>query len=189
MASTVTHVLVGVVSGRELFRKKMPVRFWVLCAISPILVDADTIGLRLGVPYEHFFGHRGFSHSLIFAVFLSLAIVLIFFRDHKVCTRSWWGLFGFFTLLTASHGLLDALTSGGLGVALFSPFDSNRYFAPWTPIIVAPIGFANFFSEWGLAVLLSEARWVWLPMSLFFLLMRGIRVRFLKPKEPENLAS
>ena len=34
-------------------------------------------------------------------------------------------------LSTASHGVLDALTDGGLGVAFFSPFDQTRYFFPF----------------------------------------------------------
>jgi inner membrane protein len=64
--------------------------------------------------------------------------------------------------VTASHGLLDALTDGGLGVAFFAPFDAGRYFLPWTPIRVSPIGL-GFFSARGAEVLASEVVWVWLP--------------------------
>jgi inner membrane protein len=64
--------------------------------------------------------------------------------------------------VTASHGALDALTDGGLGVAFFAPFDAGRYFFPRTPIRVSPIG-ADFFGPRGLEVLASEALWVWLP--------------------------
>jgi inner membrane protein len=35
---------------------------------------------------------------------------------------------------TASHGILDAFTNGGLGVAFFAPFDKTRYFFPVTPM-------------------------------------------------------
>jgi inner membrane protein len=59
--------------------------------------------------------------------------------------------------------LLDAMTDGGLGVAFFSPFDNHRYFLPWTPIRVSPIGAARFWSARGLAVLRSEFFWIWLP--------------------------
>jgi inner membrane protein len=64
----------------------------------------------------------------------------------------------------AAHDLLDAMTDGGLGIALFSPFDRTRYFLPWRPIRVAPIG-GGFFSEYGLRALASEARWIWLPVG------------------------
>jgi inner membrane protein len=43
-------------------------------------------------------------------------------------------------LVLASHGLLDALTDGGKGIALAWPFTDARLFAPWRPIPVAPIG-------------------------------------------------
>jgi inner membrane protein len=39
-----------------------------------------------------------------------------------------------------SHGVLDAMTTGGLGAALMWPFTTARYFLPWRPIPVAPIG-------------------------------------------------
>lgn len=59
-------------------------------------------------------------------------------------------------VVVASHPLLDILTDGGLGCALFWPFDGTRYFAPWRPIPVAPIGLA-FFSPFGLTVAIWEA--------------------------------
>ncbi|NIM12838.1 MAG: hypothetical protein GTO45_29905 [Candidatus Aminicenantes bacterium] len=56
-------------------------------------------------------------------------------------------------MLTASHGVLDAFTNGGLGIALLSPFDTTRHFSPWQPIEVAPIGIWAFFSDWGVKVM------------------------------------
>jgi inner membrane protein len=58
--------------------------------------------------------------------------------------------------------VLDAMTDGGLGVAFFSPFENSRYFLPWTPLQVSPIG-RGFFSGEGVEVLLNEALWVGLP--------------------------
>ena len=55
----------------------------------------------------------------------------------------------------ASHSLLDTMTDGGLGCALFWPIDATRYFAPWRPIPVAPIGL-DFFSSAGGVVALIE---------------------------------
>ena len=69
-------------------------------------------------------------------------------------------------LAAASHGLLDAMTDGGLGVAFFSPLDRTRYFFSFTPIAVSPIG-SRFFSVRGLSVMLCELRWVWLPSIVF----------------------
>jgi inner membrane protein len=62
-----------------------------------------------------------------------------------------------------SHGLLDAMTTGGLGVGFFAPFSNVRYFLPWRPIRVSPFGWRWLFSHRGYLVLVSELKWVWLP--------------------------
>ena len=85
------------------------------------------------------------------------------------------GLFLYFFFCTASHGLLDAMTNGGLGVAFFSPFDTTRYFFPVRPILVSPIGVSEFFSEYGVRILVSEAIWIWLPSCVAFLVLRVVQ--------------
>ncbi|NII73881.1 hypothetical protein FHW84_002454 [Dyella sp. SG562] len=61
-------------------------------------------------------------------------------------------------------------------MALAWPFASERFFFPWRPIAVSPIG-ARFFSARGLSVLASELRWVWLPCGLAALAMWLVRRR------------
>jgi inner membrane protein len=129
----------------------------VLCAAAP---DADVLAFSWGIPYEHPLGHRGLSHS-IFVAALAAGAVSSCFRTPS-WSRSWLYLF----LATASHGLLDAFTNGGLGVALLSPFDRTRYFAPFRPIEVSPLEIETFLSTRGLAVLTNELLWVWLPCAL-----------------------
>jgi inner membrane protein len=73
--------------------------------------------------------------------------------------------FAFLLAATASHGLLDALTSGGLGVALLWPLSDARFFAPVRPIHVAPLGLHGLRAR-GLALLVSEAIWVWAPAAV-----------------------
>ncbi|MFM7851766.1 MAG: metal-dependent hydrolase, partial [Flammeovirgaceae bacterium] len=62
-----------------------------------------------------------------------------------------------------SHALLDALTNGGFGVALYWPFSHERIFSDFRPIQVSPIGVGQFFTEKGLKVIASELQWVILP--------------------------
>jgi inner membrane protein len=138
-----------------------------LCAVIP---DADGIGYMLGIPYASFFGHRGFVHSLTFAALLALLVTWLFFRGDRPLLH-----FLIFFAATAGHGILDAMTDGGLGVAFFSPFDTTRYFFPFRPLEVPPIGIRPFFSRWGLSVLKSEILWVWLPLGAALLAARGIR--------------
>jgi inner membrane protein len=142
-----------------------PRRLWVvgvLCAAAP---DLDVIGLALGVPYAHPLGHRGLSHSIPFAALAALVVTALAFPRARPAfsrLRAWLYLF----LVTASHGVLDAFTDGGLGVALFGPFDEARYFAPFRPIAVSPICVDAFLGARGLALLASELVWVWLPFAL-----------------------
>ena len=112
-----------------------------------MLPDADVVGFALGVRYADPFGHRGATHSLTAAFAGGAVVGLAAASIRRPALRA--------TIVAAavlaSHGLLDTLTDGGLGAALLWPFDLTRYFAPWRPIPVAPIGFA-FISAYGLFV-------------------------------------
>ena len=77
----------------------------------------------------------------------------------------------FLFMATVSHGVLDAMTNGGLGIAFFSPFDNVRYFLPWRPIRVSPISVTRFFSGGRYAVLQSELLWIWTPAFIFATVM------------------
>jgi inner membrane protein len=127
------------------------------CAAAP---DLDVIAIWLGVPWRHVLGHRGITHSLAFAAVLAAVMVMTVFRARgRGRLGVWLVLFG----ATASHGILDAMTDGGIGIALFAPFDAGRYFLPWRPIPVSPIGVGRFLSARGAAVLRAEVLLVWLP--------------------------
>ena len=144
--------------------------FGALCAVLP---DLDVVGFGYGVQYGDLWGHRGLTHSLLFAALLSGTLVGVWYRqrDAKVAAMLWL----YFFLATASHGLLDALTNGGLGVAFLSPFDTTRYFFGFRPIAVSPIGVSEFFTAYGAQVLASEARWIWMPSGVLLLSVRLIQ--------------
>lgn len=163
MASAFSHAIAAIAIGKISFIRRVDWKFWLLGMFCAVVPDADAIGFAIGVPYESMFGHRGFTHSLLFALLLALAVVYFFYGEEKPGTRRWLALIGFFFAATASHAVLDAMTTGGLGVAFFSPFDTTRYFFPFRPIKVSPIGIGSFFSEWGVRVIKSELVWVWLP--------------------------
>jgi inner membrane protein len=139
--------------------------------IASVLPDADVIGHAFGVPYEHPLGHRGFSHSILFA--LCIGLCGLCFANKLKATRTIAFLMLFFSAL--SHGVLDALTNGGLGVAFFSPFTNERYFFSWRPIRVSPMSLEPFLKLRGWRVFLSELVWVWFPSLSFTLLVRGLR--------------
>lgn len=161
MPTVFTHAFVAAAAGRAYAgRGAAPARLYALAALCAVLPDADVLAFLFRIPYGSMFGHRGFTHSLAFALLTALAVVAACFRDRP--RRA--SLVLFFFLATASHPALDMLTDGGLGVALFAPFSAERYFLPFRPVRVSPIG-PGFFSERGLAVVLSELLWVWLPAT------------------------
>ncbi|HYU09952.1 MAG TPA: metal-dependent hydrolase [Gemmatimonadales bacterium] len=166
MASALSHAVAGLAIGTAFWRPGVPAPFWVAGAAVATLPDLDSIGFRFGVAYGDMLGHRGLTHSLVFAALLGAGVVAVAFPSGAgSVSRSQLWLYLF--LATASHGVLDALTNGGLGVAFFAPFDNARYFFPLTPIQVSPINVRAFFTERGLRVLTSELLWVWLPSVLF----------------------
>jgi inner membrane protein len=166
MASVLAHAIAGVAIGTAFWRPGVPLRYWVAGALLAAIPDLDSIGFRFGIHYGDVLGHRGITHSLLFAAVLSaIAVATIFPSGAGLVPRSQLWLYLF--LATASHGVLDAMTNGGLGVAFFAPFDNARYFFPFTPIQVSPISVRAFFTEWGARVLMSELVWVLLPSALF----------------------
>jgi len=166
LPTIITHAVVAGVAGATVAKKRMPSRFWLLILLCSTIADADVIGFAFGIKYGDFLGHRGFFHSIFFALILSLGLVLLFFKDYRLFSLRWWKSVLFFFIVGASHGIFDAFTNGGLGVALLAPFDNTRYFFPWTPIMVSPIGLTNFLSYRGVQVIIYEILYIWLPLLL-----------------------
>jgi len=158
MASLFSHPAVPLALGVMLGGKRLPARYWVLGTIASMAPDIDVLAFRFGIPYEAPLGHRGGTHSILFAAILA---ALFTFREWRHWPRHS-VLFLYLFVSALSHPLLDMLTDGGLGIALLYPFSTERFFFPWRPIAVSPIGGA-FFSQSGLEVIGSELKWIWLP--------------------------
>jgi inner membrane protein len=169
--ASIGHLAVGV-SAARLYREDVPdqraslasMLFWSALSFLP---DADVIGFSLGIRYADEWGHRGASHSLMFAVVVGAAVGAV----APVFKRPAWRTAITAILVITSHPLLDTLTNGGLGIALYWPFDHTRYFAPWRPIPVSPIGL-GFFSPYGMFVALVEIV-VFSPLFWFGLTRRS----------------
>jgi inner membrane protein len=166
-----SHAVAGAaIASASGTRARVAAKLWIAVAIAAALPDIDVVAFTLGIPYGNMFGHRGLTHSLVFAALMGLVIVkLLFAREGNRLA-----LVLLFFVVIASHGVLDAMTDGGLGVAFFAPFSAHRYFFTWRPIRVSPIGL-GFFSYRGERVLLSEIYWVWVPSAA--LLVAGMMRR------------
>ena len=161
MPTIFTHAVVPLMLGGAAGRRVFNRRLLAAGAISAMLPDADVLAFKLHVAYADNFGHRGATHSIAFALLLGFAA----FIGHRRLESTPWRSAGFVGWAALSHPLLDACTNGGLGVALWWPFSDIRWFAPFHPIAVSPIG-ARFFSERGWHVIASEFCWVWMPTAM-----------------------
>jgi inner membrane protein len=150
---SVGHIAVGLAAARA--RRSpagVPAAAWVvLLVVCSCLPDLDIIAFSFGIPYEAPFGHRGATHSLAFAAICGLLLGLVAWAMSLPPVH----LGAAAALVMATHGLLDTLTDGGLGIALLWPFSNARYFASWRPIPVAPIG-PRLFGARGLQLVLHE---------------------------------
>lgn len=161
MASIFGHSMVALSSSTLLPKADRSISLVTLGMVSACMPDIDVLGFYYGIPYEHLFGHRGITHSIVFGLLWAVMISILY---TKITRRRWsWSVLAYLAFGTTSHGLIDACTSGGHGIALLVPFDNSRIFFDFRPILVSPLGVSRFMSEWGLRVLLSEAYWLGIP--------------------------
>lgn len=170
MPTIFSHIAVPIATSLGV-GKQVSRRLLIFSAFCAMLPDIDTVGFKLGIAYSSQWGHRGFTHSITFALLVAL-IAACFNRPLK--SRAWIVFLLSFTAVI-SHPLLDMLTNGGLGVALYWPYSNERVFFDYRPIAVSPIGVTHFLGERGWRVIKSELLWVWLPSLILLLSLRGIR--------------
>ena len=125
---SIGHVAVGLAAARlERRPEAMSLNAWRVGLVALSgLPDLDVVAFALGIPYAAPWGHRGAAHSLAIAGMCGLAC-----------------------------GLAARIYGAG-AIALLWPWSHHRFFAPWRPIPVAPIG-AALFSARGLEVMAVEA--------------------------------
>lgn len=156
MPTIMTHAIVPLAIAVAAGPARISPKLALAGAGLAMLPDADVVGFAIGIDYADPWGHRGATHAIAFAVMVASAAALLWREARSVLA------FAFLAFVMASHGLLDAFTSGGLGPALLWPVSDTRFFAPIRPIRVSPIG-ADFFSARGAVTLVSELMLVWLP--------------------------
>ena len=167
MATIFTHPVVALGLSPCLGFHEKRKQIILIAVVLTILPDVDVLGFRLGIPYLHLFGHRGFTHSIFFAVIISYMMPWTIVQNSSLKFKPIWF---YFFLATVSHGLLDALTNDGYGIAFFSPFSNERYFFSATPVDVSTLNIKRFFAGQGYKVLITELIWIWLPLFLFFII-------------------
>jgi inner membrane protein len=161
MPTIFTHTAVPLAIGLGLGSRVISPRLLVAGVVASIAPDVDVLDFRFGIAYSDIEGHRGLLHSFAFALLLALLAMMATGPLRTTRARA----FAFVLASAASHGLLDMLTTGGLGVAWFWPFSEARHFFPWQVIKVSPLSLQRLLSPAGRAVIASELWYVWLPAT------------------------
>jgi inner membrane protein len=180
MPTFVSHAAVPLALGAGLGEAAISRQLLAAGVIASVLPDLDVLGFGLGIPYPSPLGHRGATHSLAFAV----AVAALGAALHGPLRTRARTAFAFLLVAAASHAVLDAFTSGGLGVAILWPFSDARWFAPVRPIHVAPLGLHGLRVR-GVALLASEALWVWAPSAALALVLAWRRGRTERERAPD----
>jgi inner membrane protein len=139
------------------------------CACAP---DLDFALAPFSQRPGDLFAHRGLLHSPLFLLALALLGALL-------CTpwREWrTGLLrhvGLLWLAGCGHLLLDLLTWGGPGLALFAPFSEHRFLLPrlLRLVPVVPVGMDEWLGRMGVQALAVEALFILLPTLI---VLRGL---------------
>lgn len=127
-------------------------------AVCGVMPDADMLLYVLHIDdYGGTYGHRGFTHSIGFALLVGALGAALAGRRPG---RSRWLTAAYLALCTASHPLLDGLIDRGICNAWLWPLDGARHCLPWRPV---PMRGVPLF---GLERLLQELRWIGLPLAL-----------------------
>jgi inner membrane protein len=146
---SLTHIALGAAIGEAFFEKGFGKKamFWGLLAQS--IPDIDFIaGFWLDTS-ENLLAHRGFTHSILFAVLIIPLFALVadkVHRPHNIMFKKW---LLFFSVEVFCHLFIDAFNNYGVG--WFEPFSHKRF--SFNAIYVADL----FFSIWpgiGLVMLL-----------------------------------
>lgn len=153
MASAITHFIVGSTLALPAIRSEISSIFpkWAIpvsCGLLAVAPDFDTFAMQvLDIPYDSFFGHRGFFHSPLFLVCASTILASVAARGHagRIIAR----VAAIWAMAAITHPVLDAMTDGGLGVMLLFPISTARLFLPWRPIHVSPLSIPRFFHSAG----------------------------------------
>lgn len=184
VATALTHAVVGAALAPLAPAGMSRSRLAFALAVVSVLPDLDVVAFRMGIPYAHPLGHRGFTHSILFAALLAAVVARFEFKTISPVTRAWWRLFSALFAAAASHGILDAFTNGGLGVGFLIPFSNTRYFAPVRPLPVSPIGIDGSVP----GIIGTEIAYVWLPVLALFATSAAWRRARARSRAPRSRA-
>jgi inner membrane protein len=122
---SITQIVLGAAMGEAAAGRKMGIKAALWGAFAGTVPDLDVFARALAHPIDGALIHRGFSHSIAFAIIASPIFGWLLFRlyKRKYELKKWIWLF-FLAIIT--HPMLDIFTN--YGTQLFWPFDVRLTF-------------------------------------------------------------
>jgi inner membrane protein len=168
--ATYLHFAPAIALAVTLGPRRVGWRLMVAGAVCGVVPDLDFLSIRMGFDrYGGTYGHRGFTHSLGFALLIGL-LAALWTSSVAPGWRRRVGRGAFIALCTASHPLLDSLFDVGICSAWLWPLDGARHCLDWRPI---PMQGIALFGE---QRFLMELQWIGVP--LLVLANAGMLLRY-----------
>lgn len=167
--ATVGHLVAGMAVGRiatrgGLRRAALPMAALAVLAVTP---DLDLLAYPVREPTP--FSHRGFTHSLGFALACGVTLGLLSLLSRRTRPHAL-RIGACAALAMATHGVIDLLSNRGSAVTLLWPLSDARILSPMRPIPVA-----SFSPLWRFLVTETVECLVFSPLALFALWPRRTR--------------
>lgn len=121
---TLTHIVLGATVGEVLIGKQLGKRALFLGAVAQSLPDIDFLAAFWLSATDNLLAHRGFTHSIVFAVLLTPLLAVLarrWYRQQPVSINKWMQFFG---IQLSIHLFIDACNAYGIG--WFEPFGHQR---------------------------------------------------------------
>ena len=121
---SLTHIAAGAIIGDVLLGKKLGKRAMLLGALAQSIPDLDFLASFWSNASTYMLAHRGFTHSILFAVLTTVGFGLLaehYHKQHRVGYQKWILFFG---TQMAVHLFIDVFNAYGMG--LWEPFSHAR---------------------------------------------------------------
>jgi inner membrane protein len=121
---SLTHIAIGACIGEAVLHKQLGKRALLWGILAQSIPDIDFIAAAWLNTSENLLAHRGFTHSILFALMISVAMALACDHWHRPHNIRFSKFILFFTAQVFIHIGLDSLNAYGIG--LFEPFSHQR---------------------------------------------------------------
>jgi inner membrane protein len=177
---TVTQIALGAAVGEAVLGKKAGNKAVLWGAVGGIIPDLDVLVMPFVPEMQALAIHRGFSHSITFAVLFAPLFGWVIYKIHQKspASRREWSWLVFWSVFT--HAILDCFTV--YGTQLFQPF--SNYPVAWNSVfIIDPVYTLPLLA--GVIIILflrretSARQWInyaTLGFSTFYLLL-GVAIK------------